>query len=493
MKVLAPLLFLLHGDSSLAFVSPKTVVPRSFQLYASTLESPTTTDKTPNPNSPGSKEPTQLEPKVRLESENNRFKCDANVEMWRTLVSQGNDQDLRDLIQILQDNLVSPSSSTPLSRAYFASSGARTVFFGVNGLLSSAIASNGSGGDLRKDIATAFRVLEAVKCYEQELQAIEAGLLKYPWDFPVQPDNRGVQWDHKQMNPLFALSESLTLLREAPSILERRSKFQGKPSGQVWMSSPPPESKGSSMIQYPSYYLNDFHYQTDGWLSSASAKKYEMSSETIFIGTQDVMQRQTLIPLCKHFDTKAPANLLEVACGTGRLSTFVRDHFPTTNVTLTDLSPFYLEKAKENDEYWRQYRGRQAMQESTGTAQDPAPVELLQAAAEQLPFPDNSFEAVMCVYLFHELPGPVRTKAAKEMARVVKPGGMLLFSDSVQVGDRAALPNLEAFTKFNEPHYPDYVRNTDLGQLFEEAGLESDAKYVNSRTKTLSFVKPKNE
>jgi len=117
----------------------------------------------------------------------------------------------------------------------------------------------------------------------------------------------------------------------------------------------------------------------------------------------------------------------------------------------------------------------------------------MQAAAEQLPFPDNSFEAVTCVYLFHELPGPVRVKAAKEMARVVKPGGMVVFSDSVQADDRAALPNLEAFAKFNEPHYPDYVRNTDLGQIFEEAGLVCDEKYVNSRTKTLSFIKPLNE
>ena len=489
MKLPVPLLLFFQAGFSLAFVPTQNVLTQSLQLYASTMEPQSETIATPNPTS--LKEYNPQEAEVRLESENSRFKCDPSVEMWRDLVSQGNDKDLRDLLRVLRNGLVTPSLTTPLSRAYYTSSGARTLFFGLNGLLSSVIASNRSGGDMLKAIATAFRVLEAVKCYEQELTAIEAGLLNYPWDFPFQADSRGLQWDHKQMNPFFALSESLALLQEAPSILERRSKFQGKPSGQVWMSSPPLQQQSS--IQYPKYYLNDFHYQTDGWLSAASARKYEMSSETIFIGTQDVMQRQTIIPLCKHFDMKAPTNLLEVACGTGRLSTFVRDHFPSTDVTLTDLSPFYLEKAKENDEYWLQYRGRQAMQESTGMAQDPAPVELMQAAAEQLPFPDNSFEAVTCVYLFHELPGPVRVKAAKEMARVVKPGGMVVFSDSVQADDRAALPNLEAFAKFNEPHYPDYVRNTDLGQIFEEAGLVCDEKYVNSRTKTLSFIKPLNE
>ena len=499
MKILVPILFLLQG--SLAFV-PSKIASRSYQhLHASTLEPPSetitsnnnsnVTDPT-NPLSLMSREPQKSLPTPIVESEDARFHCDASVEKWRKLASQGNDQDLRDLLQVLRDGLLSPTTSTTLSRAYLTSSGARTLFFGANGLLSTAIASSSSGSNMRKAVATVFRVLEAVKSYEQELQAIEAGLLKYPWDFPVQADNnnknnqRGVrvQWDHKQMNPLFALSESMTLLREAPSILERVAKFQGKPSGGV------PAQQQSTNIEYPKYYLNDFHYQTDGWLSSASAQKYEMSSETIFIGTQDVMQRQTILPLRKHFDNTLPASLLEVACGTGRLSTFVRDHFPTTDVTLTDLSPFYLEKAKENDDYWRQYRGKQAMAECTGTSKDPAPAQLIQAAAEQLPFADHSFDAVTCVYLFHELPGPVRAKAAQEMARVLKPGGMVVFSDSMQEGDRDAFPNLGAFSNFNEPHYPDYVKNTDVGQLFEQAGLVCGEKYVNSRTKTLSFIKP---
>ena len=33
---------------------------------------------------------------------------------------------------------------------------------------------------------------------------------------------------------------------------------------------------------------------------------------------------------------------------------------------------------------------------------------------------------VTCVYLFHELPAAVRRKAAAEMARVCKPGGMVV-------------------------------------------------------------------
>ena len=130
------------------------------------------------------------------------------------------------------------------------------------------------------------------------------------------------------------------------------------------------------------------------------------------------------------------------------------------------------------------------MKEATGKAQDPKPVKLVQAQAEDLPFEDNSFDAVTCVYLFHELPGPVRAKVAKEMARVVKPGGMVVFSDSFQAGERDAIPNQDDFRLFNEPHYRDYVRHSSISRLFEEQGLVCDEKYVNSRTKTLSFIKP---
>lgn len=39
----------------------------------------------------------------------------------------------------------------------------------------------------------------------------------------------------------------------------------------------------------------------------------------------------------------------------------------------------------------------------------------------------------MIVYLFHELPGPVRAAAAAEAARVLRPGGLCVLADSVQV------------------------------------------------------------
>jgi SAM-dependent methyltransferase len=43
---------------------------------------------------------------------------------------------------------------------------------------------------------------------------------------------------------------------------------------------------------------------------------------------------------------------------------------------------------------------------------------------------------VTCVYLFHELPADVRRAVAAEMLRVLRPGGLLVLVDSIQVWKR---------------------------------------------------------
>ena len=84
---------------------------------------------------------------------------------------------------------------------------------------------------------------------------------------------------------------------------------------------------------------------------------YETSTETLFIGRQDAMQRLSLPAItrfAKERGSSSGAGLaaLEVGCGTGRFMTFVRDNLPEMDVTYSDLSPFYLEKARENNKYW---------------------------------------------------------------------------------------------------------------------------------------------
>ncbi|MGE3873106.1 MAG: class I SAM-dependent methyltransferase [Parvibaculaceae bacterium] len=207
--------------------------------------------------------------------------------------------------------------------------------------------------------------------------------------------------------------------------------------------------------KFPAYFLQNFHFQTGGYLTEESAKLYDMQVEVLFSGTANAMRRQCLVPIAnflRHKDQRRMA-LLDVACGTGRFLRFVGQAFPRLAVTGSDLSEAYLEEARA---HVRPYKAR------------------FQAAeAEALPFPDASFDIVTSIYLFHEVPPPVRRDIAREFARVLKPGGLLVFMDSLQPGDMPQVDAmLEAFpTNFHEPYYPSYLRE-DLKKIFGGAGFE---------------------
>eukprot|EP00980_Cylindrotheca_fusiformis_P007068 scaffold1482_cov120-Cylindrotheca_fusiformis.AAC.10 len=438
------------------------------------------------------------------------FDCDESVTFWKEFQSKGTERNLQRMIATITKEA---SSGGNQARAYWSSHVLRTGYFFLNagaGTIASDLherwiarrttddemesdddgATKGvlsAGGLVRRLVRTEVpsrTLLEAFLVYSQDYKYVREGLLNFPWDALIR-ENGSLQWRHKQANPFFVLSETAQTLRESVAIFARQHK---KSSEGVFLADNN-KARNSKNNLYPDYYLNDFHYQSDGWLSSESANKYEAITETLFLGRQDAMQRQTLIPILKRKKkTNEPESILDVACGTGRLGTFLRDNLPTAKMTYSDLSLFYLEKARKNDEYWISMRGKDAIKEATGQkSRLPDRAAFVQANAETLPFEDDSFDVVTCVYLFHELPEDARQRAAAEMVRVVKPGGMIVLTDSIQKGDRPHQDNvIQNFTNLNEPHFANYIR-TYLPDLFK--GCEFGEKLVSSTSKTLSFVK----
>lgn len=446
---------------------------------------------------------------------------------------------------------ISAATKSPADAAYWAYHVFRSSWFlgqGAAGMLVSSVA--GAGPEAaptlsraRAGAAAAERLVsEAVQVYAQDLKRVNDGTHRAPYDMDPR---------HRQFNPAFVADKSLRFASEARSTLRKhaaatkqRLAREGEGSAtevgaedseetRVWLSSP----------LYPDYYLNTFHWQTDGWLSKASAEVYEVSTETLFVGRQDAMQRTALAPLREWFDetqesaTGENVKLLEMACGTGRFLTFTRDTYPKMDAVGLDLSPFYLAEARENAEYWERFRAGDlkhgghagnaravaslatgalrrvgSLAKAAGVPLPPPPAalraaeetrdvdekkdlgrcEFVQAAAESMPFPDASFDAVTCVYLFHELPPAVRKEVAREAARVLKPGGVFILADSIQLGDRPRVDaHLGRFGDFNEPYYRSWLRE-DTVELFGErgAGLEPWTKELCSSTKVLSFRKP---
>jgi ubiquinone/menaquinone biosynthesis C-methylase UbiE len=227
------------------------------------------------------------------------------------------------------------------------------------------------------------------------------------------------------------------------------------------------------LTKFPRYFLQNFHYQTDGWLSPSSADRYDMQVETLFTGAAAAMRRQALPAIRSAIGGRDPADirLLDLGCGTGGFLAQVKDNWPLLRTTALDLSPAYLGKARAELGGLRHVDFREAKAEATGLE-------------------DASMDIVTAVYLFHELPPKTRVEVAREVSRLLKPGGYFILVDSLQYGDEPGLDSLlENFPRaFHEPYYDSYCRE-DFGALFEAAGLKEKKPTLALLTKIVPFQK----
>ncbi len=225
--------------------------------------------------------------------------------------------------------------------------------------------------------------------------------------------------------------------------------------------------------KYPRYYLQNFHFQSDGWLSAESADRYDMQVETLFTGAGAAMRRQALPFIRRALAGRDPSTIefLDLACGAGGFLEMVLDNWPSFRATALDLSPAYLGKAR-------------------ATLSRSKNVRFVESKAEASGLDGTSFDIIAAVYLFHELPPKIRTEVAVEIARMLKPGGTFILVDTIQFGDEPGLDTLlENFPRgFHEPYYNTYCR-LDLDAHFAAAGLTKQSETQAFLTKITSFAK----
>ena len=279
--------------------------------------------------------------------------------------------------------------------------------------------------------------------FEREWRDIAAGLFPAPRGLGPEPAE--------------FLRRSLLYFRDLPQVDARR---HGKLDDEL-----PPGTQADGL---PDYYRQNFHFQSDGWLSDHSAALYDTQVEVLFTGAADAMRRRALAPIATWLQGRNQRDVrgLDVGCGTGRLLASLHGAWPGMKLTGIDLSAPYLGEA-------RRLIGRTAR------------VKLEEAAAEALPFDDASLDLVVSSFLLHELPQEIRGAAIAEMARVVKPDGLVVIVDSIQKGDRPEWDGLlDLFPYyFHEPYYADYV----TGSL-ESWGAATDLALVSCEHAFLSKV-----
>ena len=111
--------------------------------------------------------------------------------------------------------------------------------------------------------------------------------------------------------------------------------------------------------------------------------------------------------LARRVAAAAPARVLEIACGTGILTRRLRAALPEAVMVASDLSEAMIAHARQ------------------GLGED-ANVTFGQADAGDLPYPDATFDAVVCQFGIMFFPDKPRAMA--EALRVLAPGGVLAFN-----------------------------------------------------------------
>jgi len=201
----------------------------------------------------------------------------------------------------------------------------------------------------------------------------------------------------------------------------------------------------------PDYTKRNYHFQTNGYFSPESAELYDHQVEILFGGSSHAMRRLILPLLKKQIQNEGEGlHFLELGCGTGILTRFMKLTFPKAKITASDMSSSYLKKAQEN-------------------LADLQGINFIQAHAEDLPFKNETFDLVYSCYLYHELPMEVRRQTLNESQRVLKPSGLWGFVDSLQNQDDQDLNwALDLFPKdFHEPFYKNYTQHPIEGMVKE--------------------------
>ncbi|BAL89761.1 putative methyltransferase [Actinoplanes missouriensis 431] len=143
---------------------------------------------------------------------------------------------------------------------------------------------------------------------------------------------------------------------------------------------------------------------------------------------------------------------LDVGCGTGALTTVLVERLGAGSVVAVDPSASFVEAIR---------------------ARLPE-VDVRQAPAERLPFPDGSFDVTLAQLVVHFMTDPVA--GLREMGRVTRPGGLVGACVWDHAGGRGPLTTFWQAVRSLDPAAPGEselagVRAGHLAELFTAAGL----------------------
>lgn len=146
-------------------------------------------------------------------------------------------------------------------------------------------------------------------------------------------------------------------------------------------------------------------------------------------------------------------SLLDIGCGSGALTILCAKTWPRARITGID--------------YWgREWNYAKEQCEKNAAAEQVTSITFCQGDAAHLPFADESFDAAISNFVFHEVrTQPDKSLVVREALRVVKKGGSFAFHDLFEqkqlYGDMDALISQLKAEGITELHYQPHTENLD--------------------------------
>jgi ubiquinone/menaquinone biosynthesis C-methylase UbiE len=178
---------------------------------------------------------------------------------------------------------------------------------------------------------------------------------------------------------------------------------------------------------------------------------FDKNAESYDTGSSYKYPRDCHPHVLREIETGRYQSFLDLGCGTGVVLKALYDKNPAAQYVGLDISEKMLAIAEErlNPE-----------------------ISLMLGDAENLPYPDNSFDIVSCTESFHHYPDP--QKALSEVRRVLKNGGRFILCDTWTIWPLRWILNV--MFRFGNGGDVHVYSKREISSLFRAAGFR-DVKW----------------
>lgn len=213
-------------------------------------------------------------------------------------------------------------------------------------------------------------------------------------------------------------------------------------------------------VGVPSYYRKlEIHTQPGNYHGDFGGVLYHWMIGPFFVNRDD--RDEMGWALARGVPKRDYRSILDLGCGVGKSTMPYCELYPDADVVGVDYAAEQLRYA-----HWlAERRGRR--------------VRYVQRMAERTGFADGSFDLVVAIFLFHEMPRRARDETVREAHRLLRPGGVFAIMESppFKVLTEEYSP-LSAFLldstgrRMDDPYIPDFFRE-DRVEMFRRGGFAS--------------------